>query len=71
MSRLAARHTYGRDADHFIIITRPLLDQGKTYKCILVYITGTTDHPELLSCLLKYAAEFVNIMVIGVIEQRG
>jgi len=45
---------YNGDAEHFVI--RPPLGSGETYSRVLVYIPGTTDRPELSSCLIKSAA---------------
>ena len=59
--------TYDGDADHFVV--RPVLGQGETYKRALIYIPGTTDRPELSSCLIKSAAKSLDIPVLALSYQ--
>lgn len=59
--------TYDGDADHFVV--RPLLDEGSTYKRALIYIPGTTDRPELSSCLIKSAANSLDIPILALSYQ--
>lgn len=59
--------TYSGDADHFIV--RPPLDDGAVYKRIMVYIPGTTDRPELSSCLIKSAADTLQIPILALSYQ--
>lgn len=59
--------TYSGDADHFVV--RPELPSKSTYKRVLVYIPGTTDRPELSSCLIKSAADTLDIPVLALSYQ--
>lgn len=59
---------YSGDADHFVM-TPPLFGPETIYAKLLVYIPGTTDRPELSSCLLKSAAENHQGPVIGLSYQ--
>jgi len=53
--------TYSGDADHFVIIPDP---KAKVEKA-LIYLSGTTDRPELSSCLLKSVAASTPFPTIG------
>jgi len=50
---------YNADAEHFI------MGAAKSKRQVLVYIPGTTDRPELSSCLLKSVAESQDHPTIG------
>jgi len=53
--------TYNGDADHFVMIPNDnMVDK------VMVYIPGTTDRPELSSCLLKSVAETLDYPTIGI-----
>lgn len=52
--------TYSGDADHFVMIP----DDGHVEK-VMVYLPGTTDRPELSSCLLKSVSETLHYPTIG------
>uniref|UniRef100_A0A7S4JPJ3 1-alkyl-2-acetylglycerophosphocholine esterase n=1 Tax=Odontella aurita TaxID=265563 RepID=A0A7S4JPJ3_9STRA len=61
--------TYNGDADHFVV-RPPLVGKGKRkYKRVLVYIPGTTDRPELSSCLIKSAAETLDFPILALSYQ--
>jgi len=52
---------YNADAEHFIMGT----ETSRHNKRVLVYIPGTTDRPELSSCLLKSVAASLPYPTIG------
>jgi len=52
---------YNADAEHFVIGTQT----SKHNNRVLVYIPGTTDRPELSSCLLKSVSEALPYPTIG------
>jgi len=52
--------TYSGDAEHFVMIP----NDGHVKK-VMVYLPGTTDRPELSSCLLKSVSETLNFPTIG------
>ena len=53
--------TYSGDADHFVMIPN-----DNMVNKVMVYIPGTTDRPELSSCLLKSVAETLDYPTIGI-----
>jgi len=53
--------TYNGDADHFVMIPDP----EAMVKKALIYLPGTTDRPELSSCLLKSVAASTPFPTIG------
>ena len=59
--------TYNGDADHFVINAGANARRPTDYKPkrIVVYLPGTTDRPELSSCLLKSVSESVPYTTIG------
>lgn len=59
--------TYSGDEDHFVV--RPPLGDMDTYKRVHVYIPGTTDRPELSSCLIKSAAETLDYPTLALSYQ--
>jgi len=53
--------SYSGDADHFVMIPNDnMVDK------VMVYIPGTTDRPELSSCLLKSVSETLDYPTIGI-----
>jgi len=52
--------TYSGDAEHFVMIPN---DNHVTK--VMVYLPGTTDRPELSSCLLQSVSETLNFPTIG------
>lgn len=58
---------YSGDADHFVV--RPPLKGNAKYRRVLVYIPGTTDRPELSSCLIKSAAETLDFPTLALSYQ--
>lgn len=55
--------TYNGDADHFVINAAGTADYKPDR--IMIYLPGTTDRPELSSCLLKSISESRNIPTVG------
>ena len=53
--------TYSGDAEHFVMIPNQ-----NTVSKVMIYIPGTTDRPELSSCLLKSVAETLDYPTIGI-----
>lgn len=59
---------YSGDEDHFVV-RPPLEGKDRTYKHVLVYIPGTTDRPELSSCLIKSAQMALDIPILALSYQ--
>jgi len=53
--------TYSGDADHFVMIPN-----DNNVDKVMIYIPGTTDRPELSSCLLKSVSETLDYPTIGI-----
>jgi len=52
--------TYSGDADHFVMIPN-----GQKVKKVMIYLPGTTDRPELSSCLLQSVSQTLDYPTIG------
>jgi len=52
--------TYSGDAEHFVMIPN-----GQKVKKVMIYLPGTTDRPELSSCLLQSVSQTLDYPTIG------